>query len=131
MVHIAMFLLVFPLEEREKACEKMLRLLRNIPGSLVLGTQTGRLDAGELVLRSSMCEPGEHKTIFRHSIGSTKKMWEDAAMSTGMNVRVWAVYAEEDAADRIKPEDEQFLDPYGRFLTGDSERRMFFRVEIV
>jgi hypothetical protein len=62
---------------------------------------------------------------------SMKKMWEDAAMSTGMNVRVWAVYDEEHAADRIKPKDEQVLDPHRRFFTGDRERRIFFRVEIV
>jgi SAM-dependent methyltransferase len=133
MIHIAMFLHVFSLPRQEKACENILRLLRNAPLSIVFGTQTGRLDAGELVLQPPMCEPGEHKTIFRHSKDTMKEMWEKVAKSTGMKVQVWTEYDEKDAAERAedrKAKGEEWKKSE-RFFTGDGERRIFFRVKVI
>jgi hypothetical protein len=133
MIHIAMFLHVFPLVRQEKGCENMLRLLKNVPGSIVFGTQTGRLDAGELVLQPPMCEPGEHKTVFRHSKESMKEMWERIAKGVGIKVNVWTDYDEKDAAERAEGRKNKG-EEWGkseRFFSGDNERRIFFRVEIV
>jgi hypothetical protein len=132
MIHIAMFLHVFSLERQEKACENMLRLLKNAPCSTIFGTQTGRLDAGEFALQPPMCEQGEHKTIFRHNKETMKEMWEKAAMSAGRRVQVWAEYDEEDASERAKGQNQKDMERElsGRFFTGDGERRIFFKVEL-
>jgi hypothetical protein len=124
MIHIAMFLHVFSFEGQEKACKNMLRLLKNAPHSTIFGT---------LVLQPPMCEPGEHKTVFRHNKETMKKMWEKAAMSAGIKVEVWTEYDEKDAAERAqgrKKKGEEW-EKEERFFTGDRERRIFFRVEIV
>jgi hypothetical protein len=133
MIHIAMFLHVFSLERQEKACENMLRLLKNAPGSTIFGTQTGRLDAGEFVLQPPMCEQGEHKTIFRHNKETMKEMWEKAATPAGRRVQVWAEYDEENTSERAKGQNQKDMEGElsGRFFTGDGERRIFFKVELV
>jgi hypothetical protein len=46
-----------------------MKLLKAAPGSTVIGTQTGSLDAGELVLKPPLCDPGEHKTTYRQQRG--------------------------------------------------------------
>jgi SAM-dependent methyltransferase len=133
LIHIAMFLHVFSLERQKKACENMLRLLRNTPSSMVFGTQTGRLDAGELVLQPPMCEPGEHKTIFRHNRETLHDMWMKAADSAGVSVQIWADYDEQDAAERVarRLEEGEEWEKRERVFTGDGERRIFFKVELL
>jgi ubiquinone/menaquinone biosynthesis C-methylase UbiE len=126
IIHIAMFLHVFSLERQEKACANMLRLVKKSSLSTIFGTQTGRLDAGELVLKPPMCEPGEHKTIFRHNKETMQEMWEKVAQSVGMKVQVWTGYDEKDASKRA---DE--VEKGDRFFNGDRERRIFFRVRII
>jgi hypothetical protein len=133
LIHIAMFLHLFSIENQEKACENMLRLLKKAPHATIFGTQTGTLDAGELVLRPPMCEPGEHKTVFRHSKGTMKDMWERVARSAGIKVDIWADYDEKDAAERTQGRKEkgEGWEKRERFFVGERERRIFFRVELV
>jgi len=133
MIHITMFLHVFSLEGQERACENMLRLLKNAPHSTVFGTQTGRLDAGELVLQPPMCEPGEHKTIFRHNKETMKEMWEKVAKSAGIKVQVWTEYDEKEAAERAEGRKKKGKEweKNERFFAGEKERRIFFSVEII
>jgi hypothetical protein len=133
VIHIAMFLHVFPLDSQEKACENMLRLLKNVPHSIVFGTQTGRLDTGELVLQPPMCETEEHKTSCRQSKETMKEMWEKVVRSAYIKVQIWTEYDEKDAAERAegrKSKSEEW-EKSERVFTGDKERRMFFRIEIV
>jgi hypothetical protein len=133
LIHIAMFLHLFSIERQEKACENMIRLLKTAPHSTIFGTQTGTLDAGELVLKPPMCEPGEHKTVFRHSKDTMKEMWERVARSAGTKVEVWAEYDNEEAAQRARGREEKGEDweKGERYFVGERERRIFFRVEIV
>jgi hypothetical protein len=62
-----------------------------------------------------------------------KDMWEKVAKSAGMKVQVWAEYDEKDAAERAQGRKEkgEEWEKSERFFTGDKERRLFFRVEIV
>jgi hypothetical protein len=133
MIHISMFLHVFSLERQEMASLNILRLLKDAPQSTIFGTQTGTLHAGELVLQPPMCEPGEHKTIFRHNKETMKEMWERVARSAGMEVQVWTAYDEQDAAERARGREAkgEEWEKSERFFIGDGERRIFFRVEIV
>ncbi|KAI1404946.1 hypothetical protein F4819DRAFT_446037 [Hypoxylon fuscum] len=65
IIHIAMFLHIFSLPDQEAVSKNIMKLLKAVPGSTIIGTQTGSLDAGELTLKPPFCEPGEHKTIYR------------------------------------------------------------------
>jgi hypothetical protein len=133
IIHIAMFLHVFSFKDQEVASRNILRLLKSTEGSLVFGTQTGTMDPGELALKPPLCEPGERKTIYRHSKDTMKDMWEKAAKAVGFEVKVWTEYDEEEAEQRAKGirEKGEGWEKQERFFTGDRERRIFFKVERV
>jgi hypothetical protein len=128
-----MFLHIFSLTYQEAASRNILRLLKESSGSCVIGTQTGSTDPGELVLRPPMCEPGEHKTVFRQSKDTMKDMWEKAAEALGFEVNVWTGYDEAEAEERAKGRKErgEGWEKQERFFVGESERRIFFRVKRV
>jgi hypothetical protein len=133
IIHIAMFLHVFSLEAQEAACRNILKLLRRTAGATIIGTQTGSLDARELVLKPPLCEPGEHKTVFRQNKETMKDMWERAAEAVGVKVVVWTGYDEKEARQRVegrKQKGEEW-EKQERFFAGDKERRIFFRVQTV
>lgn len=133
IIHIAMFLHVFSLTDQETACKNILKLLKTTSKSTIIGTQTGTLDAGEMELKPPLCEPGEHKTVYRHSKETTKDMWEKAAKALDVKVDVWTEYDEDEARQRAEGRREkgEEWEKEQRFFTGDRERRIFFRVEIV
>lgn len=133
IVHISMFLHLFSLPDQEAASRNILRLLKATPGSSIVGTQTGSLDVGNFVLQPPLCEPGEHKVIYRHSKRSLKTLFETTAEAVGLEVAVWTEYDEAEATERAKGRKEkgEEWERTERFLTGDREKRIFFRVEIV
>lgn len=124
IVHIAMFLHVFSLSDQETACTNILKLLKPTSGSTIMGTQTGTLDSGDFWLNPPLCEPGEHRAVFRQSKETLKATWEKAASAAGAKVSIWTDYDEDDAKRRAEGKEE-------RFFAGDRERRIFFRVELV
>lgn len=133
IVHVAMFLHVFSLPDQEAASRNIMRLLKATQGSSIVGTQTGSLDAGDFVLKPPLCEPGEHKVIYRHSKSSLKTLFETAAKAVGVEVAVWTEYDEAEAKERAEGRNEkgEEWEKTERFFTGNRERRIFFRVEIV
>lgn len=133
VVHVTMFLHVFALPEQIAVSKNIMKLLKAAPGSTVIGTQTGSLDAGELVLKPPLCEPGEHKTIYRQSRETLIDLFENAAKAAGLQVRVWADYDEDEARERARGRADkgEEWETKERFFAGDKERRIFFRVEIV
>lgn len=133
IIHISMFLHVFSLADQETACKNILQLLKATPGSTVIGTQTGTLDAGDMVLKPPMCEPGEHKTVFRHSKETMNDMWERAAKAVGISLNVWSDYDADEARERAEGRKEkgEEWEKRERHFVGDRERKIFFRVETV
>lgn len=133
IIHIAMFLHVFSFMDQEVACRNILKLLKPTPQATVIGTQTGSLDAGEMVLKPPLCEPGEHKTVFRQNKETLKEMWETAAKAEGFSVNVWTEYDEDEARKRAagRKERGEEWEKKERFFVGERERRIFFRVEII
>lgn len=130
IIHIAMFLHVFSLKDQESAIENILKLLKSSPGSIVFGTQTGTLHPEEKVLKPPLCEPGEHKTVYRQSKDTMKEMWERAAKAVGATVKVWTGYDEAEAEERARGRKEkgESWEKEERFFTGERERRIFFKV---
>jgi len=133
IIHIAMFLHVFSLADQETASRKILELLKPVPGSTIIGTQTGSLDAGELKLQPPLCQPGEDKTIYRQSRETLKALFEKAAKAAGIDVLVWAEYDDDEARERAAGRKEKGEDweKRERFFAGDKERRIFFRVDVI
>jgi hypothetical protein len=133
IVHIAMFLHIFSLADQETAARKTLELLKPVPGSTIIGTQTGSLDAGELKLQPPFCLPGEDKTVYRQSRETLKAMFERAAKAVGIDVVVWAEYDEDDVRRRAaeRKENGQEWERSNRVFAGEKERVIFFRVDVV
>lgn len=133
IVHIAMFLHVFSLPDQEAASRNIMRLIKATPGSSIVGTQTGSLDAGDFELKPPFCEPGEHKVIYRHSKSTLKTLFEQAAKAIGVEVAVWTEYDEAEAKERAEGRTQkgEEWEKTERFFAGNRERRIFFRVEIV
>ncbi|PQE30532.1 methyltransferase domain-containing protein [Rutstroemia sp. NJR-2017a WRK4] len=131
-LNMIMFLHMFNMEDAEKACTSALQLLRPEAGSLVVGAQTGTTKPMELVLKPPMCEPGEHKTIYRHSKETLVELWERAAEKLGVKIKATAEYDEEEIARRERGVRE---DPDWEFknrgFSGPNERRIYFTVEII
>lgn len=128
MIHATMLLHVFALPEQIAVSKNIMKLLKAARGSTVTGTQTGSLDAGELVLKPPLCDPGEDKTIYRQSRETLIDLFENAAKSAGLQVSVWAGYYDEDetrerARGRAEKGDE--WETKERFSAGDKERRIF------
>ncbi|KAI2626749.1 hypothetical protein GGR54DRAFT_592098 [Hypoxylon sp. NC1633] len=111
----------------------IVKLLRATPGSSIVGTQTGSLDAGELILKPPFCNPGEHKTIYRHSKETMKDLFEKATKVVGLTVNVWTEYDEDDVKRRAEGQKQtgEEWEQKARFFAGERERRIFFRVEVI
>ncbi|KAI3329995.1 hypothetical protein F4824DRAFT_516043 [Ustulina deusta] len=133
IIHIAMFLHVFSLPDQETASKNILKLLKPGPGSTIIGTQTGSLDAGELKLPPPLCEEGEDRIIYRQSKETMKALFEKATEALGMNAVVWTEYDEDEVKERAagRKEKGEEWEKRERLFAGDSERRIFFRVDIV
>ncbi|KAI1386458.1 uncharacterized protein F4822DRAFT_410117 [Hypoxylon trugodes] len=133
IIHIAMFLHIFALPEQQAVSRNIMKLLKPVPGSTIIGTQTGSLDAGELTLKPPFCEPGEHKTIYRQNKDTMKELFEKAADAAGLKVNVWTEYDEDEARERAegrKAKGDEW-EKKERFFAGDKERRIFFRVDVL
>lgn len=124
---------IFSLHDQQVVSRNIMKLLKPGLGSMIVGTQTGSLDAGELKLQPPLCEPGEHKTIYRQNRESMKTLFEDAARDLEIKVRVWTEYDEDEERERSKGRVEKGdeWERQERFFAGSKERRIFFRVEII
>lgn len=132
VVNVFMFLHLLDLAQADIACEKIFKLLRPQSGSMVIGADTGNTEAGELVLRPPMCEPGEHRTIYRHSQETMKEMWERVAAKLGLKVKVTSEYDKYEMEEREKGlRESKNWEEENRFFAGSTERRVFFSVELL
>jgi len=94
IVHAASFFHLFNLEDGTKAAKKVMSLMRNRPGSMVLGRQMGNKTAGEMVRRRG-------GSAYRHNPESFKKWWNELGESMGTK---WDVIVEYDHTFVLKAE---------------------------
>jgi hypothetical protein len=79
-----------------------------------------------------MCEPGEYKTIYRHSKETLVKLWERVAERLDVQIKATAVYDEEELAQRERGvREDPDWEMKNRGFAGPSERRIYFTVEIL
>lgn len=87
IIHVSSFFHLFSLSTQLLIAKRLLKFLRPIPGSLILGRQTGTIYPG--VYKHGSCnetQPG----MWRHDVGSWSEMWEQAGRESGVQVRVEA-----------------------------------------
>ena len=111
IVHIGLFLHLFDLGGQRKICERIVKLLKNEKGVLVLGTQVGSTQPKDVPF-------GEAKNVFRHDEKTFEELWKEVGEKTGT---VWKVTASMDnglgAGSKKRPWDDQYT------------RRLIFEVE--
>jgi len=83
IVYAGSFLHLFDYAGQFKVCERIVRLLKPVKGSVVLGRQVGQVVAGERVRSANYREK-----IFRHNEESFKNMWEEVGEKTGTRWKV-------------------------------------------
>jgi hypothetical protein len=86
IVYAGSFLHLFDYAGQFKVCERIVRLLKPVKGSVVAGRQVGYVVAGERVHRMN-----HREKTFRHNAESFEKMWEEVGAKTGTK---WKVKAE-------------------------------------
>ena len=85
IVYAGSFLHLFGYAGQFKVCERIVKLLKPVKGSMVAGRQAGYVVAGERVYRANFQEK-----MFRHNVESFEKMWEEVGEKTGTKWRVEA-----------------------------------------
>jgi hypothetical protein len=101
IVYIGLFLHLFDLDEQRKICERIVKLLRNEKGVMVLGTQVGNTKPKDVPF-------GEAKKVFRHDEKSFEKLWKEVGEKTDTE---WKVTASMDrglgAGSKNRPWDDE------------------------
>lgn len=92
IIHAASFFHLFSWDEQVRVAERVVRLLRARPGSLLLGRQVGN------VLACEHAGPAGSRRAarFRHDEGSWERMWAEVGRRTGTR---WKVEAALDRSD--------------------------------
>lgn len=83
IVYVGLFLHQFDWEGQIRAGERIVRLMKDVPGVMIVGRQIGSTEAG-LVLTG-----GKDGTIsYRHNLESFRKYWSEMGEKTGTQWRV-------------------------------------------
>ena len=117
VISIFMFLHVWDLKDQKRACKRLLKLLKPVPNSWIIGAQTGSEIPFEFPLRPPFVAPGQEKSVYRHNLDSFRKMWEEVAHEEGENLDIWTAYEE-------SPESKH--KGGGKLLFGGEHNRRFF-----
>ncbi|KAI4704346.1 hypothetical protein J4E81_001412 [Alternaria sp. BMP 2799] len=108
MINAASFFHLFDWDGQVKAAKRVVQLLRPVAGSLIVGRQGGKPEAG------SFSHLMKEQTAFWHNPESWARMWEQVGEETGTEWQAEAVLGEEDLSKRMKTT----LVPAGtRFMT--------------
>lgn len=91
IVHAASFFHLFNLEGQADACKRLVTLMKDKPGCLVIGRQIGNVDSGH---RAGSLNTNYKR--FRHNEESFAEMWKQVGEATGTK---WEVDARLEAED--------------------------------
>ena len=135
IISITMFLHLFDYNNQLKVATRILRLLSNKPGSLILGSQAGVVEATEQDLKPPFdkTKDGEKRTVFRHSPSSFTKLWEEAGIAAGVPLRVSAVFQVPDKGAKAAQVDSGLgdMEPERKkkvYLSEQETRRLYFSI---
>lgn len=99
---------IFSYADQITICKRMVKLLRDRSGSMVLGWEVGNETAGEHVRTTTKSEK-----LWRHNAASFEKMWKEVGEQTGTKwkVEVESLKQEADKDDRNKEGWAKWQDP--------------------
>ena len=129
VINIIMFLHVYDWDTQVRSCRRILKLLSRAKGSMVIGAQTGSTQAGDFMLKPPFVAEGEEKTIYRQSLETFTKMWEEVGRDEGLNLEIEVIYDEQTDRDRRAKEEQE--EGKHKFFSGTTQRRLFFTITIV
>lgn len=129
VINIIMFLHIFDWDMQVRSCRRILKLLSRGKGSMVIGAQTGSTQAGELILKPPLVAEGQERTVYRHSMDTFTKMWEEVGRHEGLDLKIEVVYDEQ--ADRDLREKEAQEEGKHSFFSGSTQRRLYFTIVVV
>lgn len=86
IIHTAAFFHLFDLEGQKQIARRVVRLLKPLKGSLLVGRQVGNVTSGQFPHRTNPCQ-----SMYRHNPESWKQMWKDIGEETGTQ---WDVQAQ-------------------------------------
>lgn len=92
IIQAASFFHLFDLETQKVIARRVVKLLRPVKGSLIVGRQVGNVEAGEIANRVTTS-----KMMFRHNDESWKAMWKEIGDETGTQWDVQAKLLEWDS----------------------------------
>lgn len=86
IVHAASFFHLFGYSQQKAIAKRVVRLLRPVEGSLLVGRQVGNVTGGEFPHRTNPAQ-----VMFRHDAETWGRMWEEVGEETGTR---WEAKAE-------------------------------------
>lgn len=92
IIYAGSFLHLFNYEQQVAVCKRIVKLLKEKEGSVVLGRQAGNVESGERIHRTNAAQ-----SMFRHNEESFRTMWEQVGEATGTK---WKVEVEMFEVDR-------------------------------
>ncbi|KAK0506889.1 hypothetical protein JMJ35_010589 [Cladonia borealis] len=128
VISIVMFLHMYDWNRQVQCCRQILKLLSKSKGSMVIGAQTGAIDAEEVVLKPPYVAEGEERTVFRHNIKTFTRMWQEVGNEVGVQLDISVVYDHQ--ADRERRVKEEQGGGKDKFFSGATHRRLCFTVTI-
>ena len=128
-VSASMFLHLFTLQEQRVIAVRMIRLLRPVKGSMLLGIVSGQLNAGEVHMKPPFVAGEEVAVVFRQSRETMKQLWEEAIEGLGEAKDSWHISCEYDLKDLAEMEKERRHKGDIRYFGGEELRRILFSVE--
>ncbi|KAB5550009.1 hypothetical protein GE09DRAFT_1128660 [Coniochaeta sp. 2T2.1] len=111
VVQLGMVLHIWDLEGQTRACERVVELLKDEKGVLVVGQSVGNVEGKEFPARGRM--------IFKHDVETFGKMWDEVGRRTGTS---WVVRARLDEGLGIDERKRNWDEPSTRRLSFEVER---------
>ena len=127
-VSIVSVLHIFDWATQIRACKRVIKLLAQKPGSMVIGAQSGSTQSGEQIIKPPFVAEGEHKSIFRQSVETFTEMWKIVEQDEGIRLKVDVVYG-----NKVEWETREKEEAMGKkkYFSEPEQRRVFFTVEMV
>ena len=128
-VSIVSLLHMFDWATQIRACKRIIKLLAQKPGSMVIGAQSGSTQSGEQIVKPPFVAEGEHRSIFRQSVETFTEMWKIVEQDEGIRLKVDVVYGNKMEWE-TRAKEEKALGKKN-FFSEPEQRRLFFTVEMV
>ncbi|MCJ1395292.1 hypothetical protein MMC18_008176 [Xylographa bjoerkii] len=125
VISIFLFLHVWDLVDQKRACKRILRLLKPRPGSWIIGAQSGSANPKHMPLQPPFVPLGKERSVYRHSVDTFRKMWEEVGNEEEVSLDIWVEYQRLEVTG--EPSDTR--NSWTLMSDGDDYRRLYFLVK--